>query len=674
MIDPASRDPEKQQTTERSRPRRSVLTPKHNAHEAFPEPPAQVEMTDEGFEVLVANGGVRKKTLRRPHHPETEDTPAPIPKRGQEITVHYKGWVKERGASDAFDDSRDRGAPFKFVLGEGRVITAWDVAVASMRVGDVALVECTSEYGYGDEGHAPAIPGGATLCFEIEVLGVGDKKKELFEMTKDDKVAAATRAKTQGLERFAAGDVAGARDLFEEACYYCDVASFARDAAKKLPADVAALYSSCQLNAAQCGLNAQDWPVAARAATSAMLYLPRVGAAATPMRVKALYRRGVARSRMGLLGEARADLVQAAKLDPKNRPVRQALANVKALAADQGEAQKAVFKKAFDKVDLFPDKPTNVHNPSETANPYAFLEFAAAAAAAQETASSAEQGDAAVAADAAADATRDAVGGGTVVVRVYADACPRTARNFLALCAGDRGVSKHSARRLHYKGTRVTRVVADLMLQAGDVACDDGSSGESIYGRHFADEHFKIKHDAAGVLSMANAGKDSNASQFFITVDEAPHCDGRYVAFGKVVAGLDVVKRIATLPADETTQRPLADVRIVNCGVMAAEDAKRAMLADAESRLARAAEAEGAAPKKAGPETEATAREEARLRDIGPPPIPRSSEPPAGDPNPGGGEPAADPPVSPGIADEQPPVGEARQEPMGAEPSSSDGA
>uniref|UniRef100_A0A3P8TUF1 peptidylprolyl isomerase n=1 Tax=Amphiprion percula TaxID=161767 RepID=A0A3P8TUF1_AMPPE len=154
---------------------------------------------------------------------------------------------------------------------------------------------------------------------------------------------------------------------------------------------------------------------------------------------------------------------------------------------------------------------------------------------------------------------------GRIVFQLFSDVCPKTSKNFLCLCTGERGIGKITGKKLCYKGSTFHRVVKNFMIQGGDFTEGNGRGGESIYGGYFEDENFTLKHDRAFLLSMANRGKDTNGSQFFITTKMAPHLDGVHVVFGLVISGFEVIKKIEGLKTDSAS-RPYADVRVMDCG------------------------------------------------------------------------------------------------------------
>jgi len=132
---------------------------------------------------------------------------------------------------------------------------------------------------------------------------------------------------------------------------------------------------------------------------------------------------------------------------------------------------------------------------------------------------------------------------GRIEIALSSNVAPRTCENFRALCTGERA-SARTRKPLHFKESSFHRVIPGFMAQGGDFTRHNGTGGESIYGEKFKDENFELKHDAPGVLSMANSGPNTNGSQFFILFEPAPHLDGKHVVFGRVVHGLEVLEEI----------------------------------------------------------------------------------------------------------------------------------
>lgn len=414
-----------------------------------------------------------------------------------------------------FDSNQNKEDPFSFVLGGGKVIKGWEVGVSTMKKGEKSLFILKPDYAYGANGSPPRIPANATLHFEIELLEILDEAPSKWDFTSEQRISKGLQFKEEGNAFFKAGDFDKAVKKYDAALDYLE--SEHGEAVK-------ACKISCFLNLSAAYLKKKQYLKAIESASKAL--------EAEPKSVKALYRRGVAYLNFDDFESAKVDLEDALQLDPESAEIKQELKNLALRKKQALQKEKRAFGKLFEQSYYDTVSVCEYSNPG---NPVAFLDIQIGSQPPER-----------------------------LEIELFANLAPKTVQNFKALCTGERGVGQ-CGKPLHYKNSVFHRLIKGFMIQGGDFEKADGTGGESIYGGKFDDENFVAKHKKRGFLSMANAGANTNGSQFFITFKETPWLDGKHVVFGCVSSGFDLLNKLEELECEG--EKPKEIVRIVECGI-----------------------------------------------------------------------------------------------------------
>ena len=564
-----------------------------------PEPPR--DTTDWEDCTPLGDRGVLKRVIR------SGNADAGVPIDGWCAKVNYDayiegGWFHGRKV-DTTRDRADEDGDYQFLVGDtheavtgGWVIKGLNYGCLNMHRGERAELVIAPEYAYGAKGNRsrPKIPPNATLRIVVDMLtwspALSDEKS-MLEMPWWERLELAHATKDSANEHFREGQPEEARARYWKAGMLMDVLGSAGTDIQ-MPSDRIeeqnALALTCWLNEAMCyirmaqneeatGMNYKGRPTGS--STSPTLWRKAIASCDAafkldPDNVKGHYRKGLALAHLHEFDEAQRHLERARAGNPSSKEIRSALDRLRIDRTSKEEQDRRMFQRVLRKsAGLYSERPDPVAIAEEPVHTSAGSTAPAASAAASTAASTGSSVGAASSAEMLLVKPRvwlalsiDGKAIGRVVLELWSDRMPKTAENFRQLCTGEGGLHVLSRRPLHYKGTPIHRIVRGTCIQGGDITRGDGVGGESIYGGFFADEGFEAKHGEPGLLGMANQGRDTNRSQFYITTSACPHLDGRHVVFGKVLEGMDHVRKVEALQTSSGSERPSVVVSISDCG------------------------------------------------------------------------------------------------------------
>ena len=497
--------------SDKEEPKKDPEKKKPKEKEKEKEEPTDDNWNESEFNKITDDGGVLKKILK--------DGIGSIPVEGNEVKINYEAKYQK-----ALYDKNEDNKPLSVKIGAHQGIKGLEIAIKTMKVGEKARYIFRPEYAYGNTKPHPFIPENATIKYQIELLEIVGRDAVIDSMYYDDKVAKAKQIKEEGVEKFKAGNYKEAKEKFEEAVKYLDKFE---NKSNENEREGCQLYQSVLTNLCNCCNKLQEYYKLISHANLALKInneLPKV-----------FYFRAIGYIQTAEFESAEKDMKSLEKLLTEEQRKTAGLDYLTSLMEKkkvQFNSQRKKFSKGAFKHDVYKDagyqKPIEPPKEANAKNPVVFLDIK--------------------------------IGNNQkkrIKIELFANIVPKTANNFRSLCTGEKNIT--------YKGSKIFRVVKKVFIQGGDFEKNDGTGGYSIFGEKFEDENFYYSHSREGLLSMINEGKNTNGSQFFITLRDTTWYDEKHVVFGQVISGMEYVKEIEGLKIDDD-DKPEEDIVIENCG------------------------------------------------------------------------------------------------------------
>jgi len=404
-------------------------------------------------------------------------------------------------------------------MNEGKFPQILEEAVKTMKKGEKAefsIKEPNKVLENSERFKGKIPPNHPKVICTIELVDFEFKEKTKWDFEPEERFPLATSFKAQGNDFFKANQFKKAIELYLKSLDFVEL-----DPSQK----AIELRTSCLLNLSACYLKEKEHRKAIDTASTILHEIPN--------HVKALYRRAMAYADFNMLDKAEEDLRLAKTTDPSNNDLDKELKNLD----ERKKAVKSKEKNIFSKV--FQDKGFDYIEKCEYSNelnPVVFITIKIADEAPF-----------------------------TFEIELFKNLVPKTAENFRALCTGEKGAGKECL-KLTYKGSPIHKIIKDFLIEGGDIVNFDGTGGESIYGPTFPDENFITKHIKRGILSMQNAGKNTNNSKFWILFKPANWLDDMNVVFGYVRRGQEYLNKFDNIECDENHIPKKKEILIVDCG------------------------------------------------------------------------------------------------------------